>query len=548
MTAAIYARYSSDLQNERSIEDQIALCRTFAGREGLAISAIYEDRARSGTSMHGRDGLARLMDAARAGAFKVVIVEALDRIARDQEDLPHIWKRLTFAGVEIRCVHDGRADAVKIGVRGMVGALYSQDLAHKIRRANAGRAREGKHPSGVAYGYRRPVGHPGEREIVETEAAVVRRVFAAYLGGASPRDIATTLNRERIPSPRGRTWNASTINGSRARQNGILHNELYAGVLIWNRLRMVKDPDTGRRVSRANPEQDWIRTEVPDLAIVDRATFDAAQARNAGRARFTLKDGRRPPGLLSGLLKCGGCGAGMVSRGRDKTGKSRLECSGAKERGNCDHRRIYYAGQIEAVVLGALEDELRDPAVVAAALDAYAQERRRLAAGMERERGERTRRLGEVTRTLERLVDAIGDGSATMKTIGGRMTELEAERARLEADIAAADAGPDKTAIALHPAAANRYLKLIADLGQSFAAGRATGASGLPGGITSSEALRELLDRVIIHPTAPRAPIDVEIRGRLAALMQAPALAPNRRVMGGAVVAADGFEPPTKGL
>ncbi len=43
--AAIYARFSTDLQNDRSIDDQIALCRGYAERNGLEIVAVYDDRA-----------------------------------------------------------------------------------------------------------------------------------------------------------------------------------------------------------------------------------------------------------------------------------------------------------------------------------------------------------------------------------------------------------------------------------------------------------------------------------------------------------------------
>lgn len=79
MRSAIYARFSTDLQNERSIDDQIALCRDYAEREGLQIVATYDDRARSGSSILGRDGLLKLMDDAKSGQFEIVIVEALDR-------------------------------------------------------------------------------------------------------------------------------------------------------------------------------------------------------------------------------------------------------------------------------------------------------------------------------------------------------------------------------------------------------------------------------------------------------------------------------------
>lgn len=60
--AAIYARYSTDLQNERSIEAQVALCRDYAKRTGLNVIAKFEDRAVSGASIHGRIGIQRLME------------------------------------------------------------------------------------------------------------------------------------------------------------------------------------------------------------------------------------------------------------------------------------------------------------------------------------------------------------------------------------------------------------------------------------------------------------------------------------------------------
>jgi DNA invertase Pin-like site-specific DNA recombinase len=74
--AAIYARFSTELQNEKSTEDQIALCRTYAARRQLNIIATFEDKARSGASVFGRDGLMQLLDAARQNLFSVVIVEA----------------------------------------------------------------------------------------------------------------------------------------------------------------------------------------------------------------------------------------------------------------------------------------------------------------------------------------------------------------------------------------------------------------------------------------------------------------------------------------
>jgi hypothetical protein len=104
--------------------------------------------------------------------------------------------------------------------------------------------------------------------INEPEAAIVRRIFAEFAGGKSPRRIAVDLNRDRVPGPRGGEWDASTINGNASRGTGILNNELYVGRLVWNRLRYVKDPTTGKRISRLNEPDRWIVQEVPELRIV----------------------------------------------------------------------------------------------------------------------------------------------------------------------------------------------------------------------------------------------------------------------------------------
>src|SRR5262245_11123108 len=231
--SVIYARYSTDLQNERSIEDQVALCQAYAIRENLNVVEVYEDRACSGASIMGRDGLLHLLERAREKEFNFVIVEALDRLSRDMEDLAGIHKRLTFLGIEIRAVHEGQVNTILVGLRGLMGQLYREDNAHKIRRGMAGRVRSALSAGGIPYGYAAVPGQPGHRVIVEHEAAIVRRIFGEYMAGATPRDIAHDLNRDKVSPPRGRAWNASTIIGHRQRGTGILRNELYIGRIVW---------------------------------------------------------------------------------------------------------------------------------------------------------------------------------------------------------------------------------------------------------------------------------------------------------------------------
>ena len=208
--AAIYARFSSELQNARSIEDQVDLCRGYCVREGFAAVEVFSDRALSGASTVGRFGLDRLMTAAAERRFDVVVVEALDRLSRDMADLATIYKLLRFAGVALIAVHEGTADEIAIGVRGLVGALYLTDLAHKTRRGLAGKIKQGMRAGGLPYGYRPIPGRPGEHEVFEPEAAIVRQIFRLYADGHSPREIAGTLNQEGVEPVRGRAWNAST--------------------------------------------------------------------------------------------------------------------------------------------------------------------------------------------------------------------------------------------------------------------------------------------------------------------------------------------------
>ena len=298
---AIYARYSSDRQSERSVDDQIELCREHAEALGFDVAETYCDHATSGASTHNRPGLRALMADAKDRCFDMVLAEALDRFSRDQEDTAAIFKRLIFADVVLRTVSEGEISELHVGLKGTMNALYLKDLADKTRRGLRARAAEGLAACGISYGYAKvhefgPDGEPvrGLRRIDDAEAEIVRRIFGEYAAGGSPRAIARDLNHDGVPSPRGGQWNASTINGNRARRNGILHNELYAGNVVWNRQSFRRDPETGKRVARVNPREDWITVAVTELRIIDAETWDRVQAIKARAAdRPTLCAGGR---------------------------------------------------------------------------------------------------------------------------------------------------------------------------------------------------------------------------------------------------------------
>ncbi|MET4349615.1 recombinase family protein [Bradyrhizobium sp. RT9a] len=183
--------------------------------------------------------------------------------------------------MRIVTLSEGDVTHLHVGLKGTMNALFLKDLADKTRRGLRGRVEDGKSGGGLCFGYDvvkqfAANGEPirGDRTIYEAEAAVVRRIFADYIAGKSSRTIAFELNKEGVPGPQGAEWGPSTIHGNPKRGVGILNNELYVGRLVWNRLRYLKDPDTGKRVSRLNPESEWVIQEVPEMRIIDQEVWD----------------------------------------------------------------------------------------------------------------------------------------------------------------------------------------------------------------------------------------------------------------------------------
>lgn len=528
---AIYARYSTDLQNERSVEDQIALCRGYAARERIEVVATFHDRARSGGTMFERDGLLAFLAAAQSDPkpFDVIVVEALDRLSRDMEDLAGIHKKLSFHGVELAAVHDGVANTVLIGLRGLVGQLYREDGVKKVRRGMAGVVRQGRVAGSLGYGYRTVPGKPGERAIVEDEAAIVRRIFAEYLAGRSPRAIAGDLNRERVPAPRGRLWNASTINGEVGRGLGILHNEAYVGRIVWNRTRKVRNPYTGRRLARVNEAAEREISEAPQLRIVDDASWAAVHESKARNARKRPESQRRAVHLLSGLLKCGCCGSGISVKDRDRFGKVRLRCTAVGESGSCDNRRVYYMRAIERLAVDGLREKLRDPRLIEEYVRAYNAERRRLASAALCDRSRTEARLTAARREYDRLFNGYVKGFVSEAEAEVQLPIARADRDRLEAELASIEDEPN--VVTLHPGLIADYLRKVDELAATLAGFAADGAAPAAALVAR---LRALVASVVVMPQRTGEPLEIEVRGRLAELL-GPEAFPTNRLVGGNV-------------
>lgn len=501
---AIYARYSSDRQNERSVADQVALCTRYAETSGWEVVRLFSDAAISGQAMANRPGLLDALSAAERGDFDILLAEHEDRIARDLEHQVHVFKRLQAAGVEMWTLATGKVQLLHVAMLGYMAEEYIANLSAKTKRGVRSNAEKGLATGARLYGYRTEPG--GHIEIVEAEAEIIRRICRMYADGATAREIAGTLNAEGVPGPKGGQWNASTISGCRQRGNGILNTELYVGVKVWGRDEVRKDRATGKRQHRYLPPDQWQRTPVPHLRIVDDETWAKVRARKQ-RASANPESARRRPGIFSGLLRCGVCGGSYTSYTQGK-----LVCSAFRERKTCHNSRMPQRAAVEAKVLEIMREDMLSPEAVASYIRAYhraAQSRQKNAAA---DRRPLERRLAEIERALDRGADAILRGVANA-TIEARMGELEREKAQISEALAQVNEEP-KT-VAMHPRMAETYAEMVAALQATLA--------DYGGGATNAErqlveAVRALVARVVITPLTQQrgGPINIKVEGRLA--------------------------------
>jgi site-specific DNA recombinase len=519
---ALYARYSSDHQNAASIEDQFRICREQAERERWQIIATYKDAALSGATVTLRPGIQQLLQDALAGKFDIVLAEALDRLSRDQADVATLYKHLQFAGVKIVTLAEGTINELHVGLKGTMNALFLKDLAAKTHRGMRGRVEKGKAGGGLCYGYDvvhrvAANGEPirGERRVNEAEAEVIRSIFRAFAAGESPRRIADRLNREGVPGPLGRSWGDTSIRGHVSRGTGILNNELYIGVIVWNRHRFIKNPVNGKRVSRINPEAAWIRTEVPELRIVDDALWLSVRQQQARLAvqydatiqgvrnaqKLRMEKVRRPAFLLSGLLRCGCCGGQYSIVVADRYG-----CLNHSRRKTCDNGRTVRREVIEARALAGLKERLVSPTAVDAAVRAYTEETNRRNCD-QRARAEADRQqLEAVQRSIRGILSAIEDGlyQPSMKE---RMAELEAQKEILQSRLSA----PSETILDLPPNLSEIYRIRVERLTET-----------LSDPDTRTEAMngiRSLVGEIILTPGEKRGEVNAVLRGELLAIL-----------------------------
>ena len=516
MRIANYGRFSSDLQNDKSIDDQFRLCDEKSIAENWEVYKYYSDAGISGASLY-REGIQALLKDAMNGKFDIVLCEALDRLSRDQEDIAHIYKRMVFAGVKIFTLSEGEINELHIGLKGTYNAIVLKDLAQKTRRGLRGKVENGKSGGGIAYGYK-VIKHfdangeaiKGDREIDQNQARIVLRIFHEYaIENKSPKAIASNLNRDGVPCPSGKAWGQSTINGNRRRGTGILNNELYIGRLVWNRQHYIKNPDTGKRVTRLNDPKDWVIKDIPELRIVDQGLWDAVKVRQKSldqSRKSGLHGANRPQYLLSGLLKCGACGGGYA-----KINTHYYGCAAAKNKGDavCTNKKAIKREKIEGLVLEALKTKLMRSDMLEVFCVEYTKRMNELIKDQDSTNARYRTEQAKALKERENLVQALKDG------VGASLIKDDLERVtaridELEVLIEAVSQNAEKPLI--HPKMAQRYKQAINQLCQSLNASENRAVA--------SEHIRGLVEKIVLTPQTGGDELSIDLYGDLAGILK----------------------------
>jgi site-specific DNA recombinase len=410
-----YARYSSELQNARSVEDQLRVCREHAARLGGRIdnALVFSDAALSGSNTV-RPGLQAMLGAVERGEIDVVIVEDLSRIGRDVGDNDRTIKTFQSHGARLLALggyDSGNEDSFLTGVvLSAVGEQYLRDLRKKTRRGMNALFQAGMSTGGSAYGYRSVSADDGtERRRLEVDPATaptVRRIFDLFVAGHPQRAIAERLNAEGVKSPRGGKWTHFTT-------RTILRNEIYAGVVIFGRREWLRDKTTGKRRYVERPKSEWRKRTVPELRIIDAETWAAAQSLVQQTARAFKQGKRSKRGYpLSGLLACGECRSPMVIGGGGKY----YGCSGRRTGRGCTNRAALRERDARRWLMDQLAGVVGEPAMLEALRSEWAKS---IGDGDRELRSELAKRRAALTATegqIDRLLEWIADGNATPST------------------------------------------------------------------------------------------------------------------------------------
>ena len=437
--AVINVRVSTSEQAEMgySLQSQLEACRQYAAEHGFEVVEETTDDCSGAIPVAERSGGARVYELLRSGQVDAVVQYTIDRTARDDREYPIEFliflRDVQDAGAELHFVDTGKSDG---GILDLFRAWQAAEERRKIRertmRGRIAAAKAGK----LVRGGRPPYGYKykdGELVINPETAIVICRMFDWYLDRGDERlsvaKIAERLTEDGVPTPReAKGWHDNTV-------RRILDAEKLVGVFTYA----------------------GIRIERPDLAIVDRETWEAVQLQRE-RNKALAKRNRKYEYLLSCRIKCT-CGHSMYgSTLIDSGGKRIYRChgrnTGRKHLTDCREPRIDGV-EADNKVWGYIKGLLTDPDNLRIGLDEMARQREAELEPKKRRLATIEDALERVDRKIRRLARAFAEAEddttaeafkAELKRAARQKDALATERDALAAELEQGEVSPEARA------------------------------------------------------------------------------------------------------
>ena len=379
--ASSYSRYSTNLQDESSLEQQQNRCREKASQLGMGISSDLEfsDAALSGTKPD-RKGVSDLINAAENGLIDVVIVDSLSRLSRELcFTLSTLKNLIQVHGVRFISVTEGIDSALgnwelSAMIMGYTHQEYIKTLGSAVIRGQSHAHLNGFSTGGFPFGYKSVSKEGSEfgrqrklrKEVMihEDNTQWVRKVFDWFVKDKMPiQQIAKELTRLEAPKDHRSTvshWNHQSV-------SHMLANQYYIGHCAYGKKTNVRNPLTGKVRQKLRPveESSKLITLREDLRIIDQETFDQAQEMlEENRSRYAKKRGKvgrfkgstndiqNPRHHLQGLFVCSKCNSPFITHGAHY-----MQCKG-NINGLCDVKTCLPRELAKKIIIGELQRSL----------------------------------------------------------------------------------------------------------------------------------------------------------------------------------------------
>ena len=364
----IYTRVSTTMQIDGySLDAQKARMKAYADFNDYQIVGEYEDAGKSGKSIEGRASFCRMMDDIKSGKDGVayVLVFKLSRFGRNAADVLSTLQVMQDFGVNLICVEDGidsskDAGKLMISVLSAVAEIERENIRVQTMEGRIQKAREGRWNGGFApYGYHLI---DGVLQINEDEAPAIRTIFEQYVntdtGANGLSKYLETHGFQKLARQNGTSplFSATLI-------RAILKNPVYCGKIAFGRRKLEKIHGTRNEYHQV-PQENYLLVDGLHKGIVSEELWNAAQVKllaQSKRYEPVNRSKTEQAHLLSALVKCPVCGAGMYS---NKCTKRKKDGTPYKSFSyySCKHRKMQRGQKCD--FNKQIQEEVLDNAVV----------------------------------------------------------------------------------------------------------------------------------------------------------------------------------------